>query len=129
MKVQADAFRKQYFNIHSVYLVILMTFKKQFDLTGKVSVVTGGCGILGKRFCAGLAEFGSNIAVIDVDEQEASNYAREIAAKYNVKSAGVGCDVSNQKSVKSMVVKVEKGWEKLIFFTIMPPIIQKWKMV
>jgi len=98
----------QYFITHNVYLVIFMTFKKQFDLTGKVSVVTGGCGILGKRFCAGLAEFGSNIAVIDIDEQEANNYAREIAAKYNVKSVGVGCDVSDQKSVKSMTVKVEK---------------------
>jgi NAD(P)-dependent dehydrogenase (short-subunit alcohol dehydrogenase family) len=85
-----------------------MAFKKQFNLTGKVSVITGACGVLGKRFCAGLAEFGSNVAVIDLNEEEAVGFAREISTKYNVKSVGVGCDVSNSESVKSMVIKVKK---------------------
>ena len=37
-------------------------YRNFFDLSGKVAVVTGAVGILGQRFCRGLAEFGANIA-------------------------------------------------------------------
>ena len=33
-----------------------VSYRKMFDLTGKTAVVTGGTGILGRCFCAGLAE-------------------------------------------------------------------------
>ena len=42
-------------------------FKDLFDLTGRTAVVTGGCGILGRRFAEGLAEFGANVALLDLD--------------------------------------------------------------
>ena len=35
--------------------------------TGKTAVVTGAVGILGERFCRGLAEFGAQVAVVDLD--------------------------------------------------------------
>ena len=35
------------------------SFKALFDLTGRTAVVTGGCGILGRHFANGLAEFAS----------------------------------------------------------------------
>ena len=34
-----------------------------FDLTGKVAMVTGGLGILGRHFCAGLAHWGADVVV------------------------------------------------------------------
>ena len=37
-----------------------------FDLSSKSAMVTGGCGILGKYFCEGLASHGANVAVVDV---------------------------------------------------------------
>ena len=44
-------------------------YKQFFDLNGKTAVVTGGVGILGQRFCKGLAEFGAKVAVVDLDEK------------------------------------------------------------
>ena len=41
---------------------------KTFDLAGKVAVVTGGAGILGQHFAAGLAEHGATVEVIDIDD-------------------------------------------------------------
>ena len=42
-------------------------FKKLFDLSGRTAVITGGCGILGRRMSDGLAEFGANVAILDLD--------------------------------------------------------------
>ena len=53
-------------------------YKNMFDLSGKTAIVTGGLGILGRRFCQGLAEFGANVAVVDLDGEKASGYARRV---------------------------------------------------
>ena len=47
----------------------MSAFKDLFDLKGRTAVVTGGCGILGRRFTEGLAEFGAKVAIIDLDQQ------------------------------------------------------------
>jgi NAD(P)-dependent dehydrogenase (short-subunit alcohol dehydrogenase family) len=85
-----------------------LSYKSLFDLKGRTAIVTGGIGILGKHFCRGLAEFGANVAVIDLDEGQAAEFARELSAEYGVKAAGVGCDVSEPASVKKMVDRVVK---------------------
>ena len=77
-----------------------------FDLRNKVALVTGGAGILGQHFCAGLAASGASVAVVDLMVEKAQQTARTISDKYKVKAIGVGCDVSDQMSVKEMVLKV-----------------------
>lgn len=77
--------------------------KNIFSLKGKNAIVTGGIGILGKYFCAGLASFGANIAVVDQSETACSQFARKLANRYRVKTVGIECDVSNPELVKSMV--------------------------
>ena len=42
-------------------------YKNLFDLSGKTAIVTGGLGILGHRFCQGLAEFGSKNGFLVAD--------------------------------------------------------------
>lgn len=83
-----------------------MSYKALFDLHGKTAIVTGGAGILGRRFCAGLAEFGANIAVVDIDAKAARYVAEELGARYGVKSIGIGCDITKPDSVKEMVGQV-----------------------
>ena len=83
------------------------SFRKQFELNNKVAVVTGGTGILGKRFCAGLAEFGAKVAVVDLDESNVVAYANELQEVYGVECVGVACDVRQADSVKNMTVNVE----------------------
>ena len=81
-------------------------FKDLFDLTGKVAVVTGAVGILGQRFCRGLAEFGANVALVDLDPEPCESLARKLEEDYGISAVGAACDVANPESVPEMVKRV-----------------------
>lgn len=84
----------------------MISYKKLFDLSGKTAIVTGGIGILGKHFCSGLAEYGANLVVADLDEKSAQDFADQLSDQYHVKTLGIGCDVSKPEDVDKMVEKV-----------------------
>ncbi len=81
-------------------------YRGLFDLTGKTAVVTGGAGILGQHFCTGLAESGANVAVVDVQEDKARELAQALSQRYKGQVIGIGCDVSDPASVRTMVAHV-----------------------
>jgi len=76
-------------------------FQAKFSLSGKVSVVTGTLGILGRQFCAGLAEFGSDLAVVDIKPGSAE-LAKSLASEFGVRAMGIDCDVRSPESVRQM---------------------------
>lgn len=80
----------------------MTAFRNKFELSGKVAVVTGGAGILGRNFCAGLAEFGAKIAVVDVDQASAATLAAQLSADYGAEAIGIGCNIADRASVADM---------------------------
>jgi NAD(P)-dependent dehydrogenase (short-subunit alcohol dehydrogenase family) len=82
-------------------------FKDLFDLTGRTAVVTGGCGILGRRFAEGLAEFGANVAVLDLDQQAAERAASELSARYSGRARGYACDITQPEAVRRAAGTIE----------------------
>jgi NAD(P)-dependent dehydrogenase (short-subunit alcohol dehydrogenase family) len=83
-----------------------ISYRGLFDLYGKVAVVTGGAGILGQHFCAGLAESGARVVIVDLLEDKAKELALSLTDRYKVQTIGIGCDVSNRESVQAMVERV-----------------------
>jgi NAD(P)-dependent dehydrogenase (short-subunit alcohol dehydrogenase family) len=81
-------------------------YKSLFELKGKTAVVTGAVGILGQRFCRGLAEFGAQVAVVDLDLDRCATFAGELERDYGTPALGVACDVSDPASVANMVDQV-----------------------
>jgi NAD(P)-dependent dehydrogenase (short-subunit alcohol dehydrogenase family) len=60
-------------------------------------------GILGRGFCRGLAAFGANVVIADLDEAEAQKFADEIMHETGNAALGVGCNVADEISVERMV--------------------------
>ncbi len=83
-------------------------YRNLFELNGKTAVVTGAVGILGQRFCRGLAEFGAQVAVVDLDPDRCTAFAGELERDYGRQALGIACDVSDPASVAGMVDRVVK---------------------
>src|SRR5271170_587024 len=81
-------------------------YRNLFDLRGKTAIVTGAVGILGQRFCRGLAEFGAQVVVVDLDLDRCTAFAGELEIDYGTPAFGVACDVSDPASVAKMVDQV-----------------------
>ncbi len=81
-------------------------YLQQFSLSGKVAIVTGGAGILGRHFCAGLADAGADIALVDIKKENSLEIAEQIRQTYKVKCKVYKCDLTEEIEVRQMVKKV-----------------------
>ena len=71
--------------------------KNLFDIRGRVVVVTGGAGILGRSICVYLAGQGARVAVLDRDEKAGEALVGEIRAAGGVLNREVL--VSNREAI------------------------------
>ena len=46
-----------------------MTIDQIFSLKGKIAIVTGAVGLIGRKHCEALAAAGANVVVADVNEE------------------------------------------------------------
>ena len=83
------------------------SFKALFDLTGRTAVVTGGCGILGRSFADGLAEFGASVAIVDLDQAASEAAAADLASRHSVRAKGYGCDITQSDAVRATAAAIE----------------------
>jgi len=83
-------------------------YRRLFDLSGRVAVVTGGVGLLGREFCAALADHGALVAVVDLDAAATARFAADLTGIFGTKCLGLACDITDAKAVKDMADRVEK---------------------
>jgi len=76
-----------------------------FNLSERVALITGGASGLGRVFCEALAEFGADIAIVDIDEVEARRTS-ELIEKLGRRSLAIKADVSQPYDVQHMVDEV-----------------------
>jgi NAD(P)-dependent dehydrogenase (short-subunit alcohol dehydrogenase family) len=85
------------------------SIRRLFDLTGKVALITGGGSGLGRAIGLGFAQYGADVAVLDISQERAERVAGEIA-KTGRKAEPYVVDVTNAEAVQETVEKVRRGF-------------------
>jgi gluconate 5-dehydrogenase len=78
---------------------------KQFDLTGKSAIVTGGSKGLGQAMAAGLASAGADVLLSSRHLDEAQAAAAEIASDFGRRAIACEADVTSRDDTERMVAK------------------------
>ncbi|PJJ83570.1 SDR family NAD(P)-dependent oxidoreductase [Mucilaginibacter auburnensis] len=76
---------------------------KQFDLSGKTALITGGNRGLGLAMAQALAEAGASIAIAARDEAVNLHAQKAINTDFDVDCITQVCDVTSEKSIKATV--------------------------
>lgn len=84
-----------------------------FRLDGKVAVVTGGGGILGRHFCVGLAQHGARVVCCDLDLGQATAFCKQAKEEFGLEMEPRELDVANRESVQDLVADVRKAYGQI----------------
>lgn len=77
-----------------------------FSLAGKVAIITGGAGLLGREHGAAIARAGGAPVLVDIRGADAEDAAAEIGGKWGVESAGCAADITNPDSIRQAVARI-----------------------
>ena len=90
-----------------------MVIKKRFKIKDKVIIITGGAGYLGSQYAIGLSQEGANIVLADTNFKECKKTALLLKKTYDVTPLAVKLDITDPKSVRNMVIQVQKKYSKI----------------
>ncbi len=86
---------------------------EKMRLDNKAIFVTGGARGIGKSVAIAFAQAGANLAIVDIDIEEASKTAAMIKETYNVETIAIKTDVTNPDDVNSMIDTIINKFGKL----------------
>lgn len=75
---------------------------KQFDLSGRSAVVTGGSKGLGLAMAAGLASAGARVMLVNRNTEEGVRAAQQLSADFGVKALSFGADITDRRQTETM---------------------------
>jgi Dehydrogenases with different specificities (related to short-chain alcohol dehydrogenases) len=83
-----------------------MNIMDKFSLKGKKVYITGSAIGIGRALAHGMAQAGGDIAIVDIDIDEARKTAEDLRQRYNVKTIAVKADVSKPQEVNNMIQEI-----------------------
>lgn len=90
-----------------------MGILEKMRLDGKSAFVTGGARGIGKSVATALAEAGADVAIVDIDLDEAQKTAAQIAGETGRKTIALKTDVTDPKEVDAMIDSLLAAFGKI----------------
>jgi NAD(P)-dependent dehydrogenase (short-subunit alcohol dehydrogenase family) len=80
--------------------------KNLFDLTGRVAVITGGTGLLGRQHAEAVARAGGIPVLADIRINEVDTNSLEWKQRFGEQACAIQTDITDLASVKKLLAKV-----------------------
>ena len=84
-----------------------------FNLTGKVAIITGGNGGLGRGMAQGLAAAGADIVIAARNEAKSASTGSELRNTYGVQTLEVRVDVCQEADVQALIAQTLATFKRL----------------
>jgi NAD(P)-dependent dehydrogenase (short-subunit alcohol dehydrogenase family) len=79
-----------------------INFKDKFSLDGKVVVISGACGLIGRAFCEAAAQWGAHIVCADIALANPEQFAAELEQRHGRKMMGFALNVAVKNEVQNL---------------------------
>jgi NAD(P)-dependent dehydrogenase (short-subunit alcohol dehydrogenase family) len=80
--------------------MVVRELSKLFRLDGKVIVITGAAGLLGKKHADAVAAYGGHPILLDLSQEIVDVLAEELKAKYGVEATGFAVDITDESQIE-----------------------------
>ena len=87
--------------------------KNIFSLKGKVVVITGAAGQLGRQHADAVASFGGSPVLLDLESKPVQDLASELHCKYEVDATGYVVDITSEEEIEQNCKDVLKRYGKI----------------
>ncbi|MDB0021090.1 SDR family oxidoreductase [Candidatus Pseudothioglobus singularis] len=84
-----------------------------FRLDGKVIVITGAAGLMGKMHAEAVAAYGGTPVLLDLLKDDVEKYAYELNKKFNINAVGMMVNITNEKEIEKNVKDIIKQYGKI----------------
>ena len=70
-----------------------------FDMKGRVGVIMGGAGKMGREFAQTLANAGATVVIADIDKDKTVAAAESLSKNTSGTIIGMACDVNSEDQI------------------------------
>ena len=84
-----------------------------FSLDGKVEVVTGATGLLGRKHVEAIAAYGGTPVILDLLQNRVEELADEINQKYSVNASGFSVDITDELEIEKNCAHLIEKYGKI----------------
>jgi NAD(P)-dependent dehydrogenase (short-subunit alcohol dehydrogenase family) len=86
---------------------------KQFDLSGKSAIITGGSKGLGLAMAAGLASAGADVMLVNRNAEEGTKAAEQLTEDFGIRAISFPADITSQEQTEAMAAAAIDAFGKI----------------
>lgn len=87
--------------------------KNLFDLKGKIIVISGAAGLLGRKHAEAVASYGGTPILLDLSQKVVDKFADKLNKTYEVNAMGFSVDITDEKAIKQNAKKIIKEYSRV----------------